>query len=588
MKKSNDKKKENADKAASVAVMLGDSDHSKDERRMILRMIAQNGDDQGIDAILDGLESKKGGELYTKKLKKLENMIRELEDGPQRPAMFIGMTKPGETGLEYAQVMLDDGTQAYSIVPDAKLAKALRLGDPIVMDGRGRAVLRRGSHNLGIGEEAKLERIIDDNRVEVSMRGQERFVFFTAPSVADQLKSEEIEPGAMLVVNPRQFMAFDALPKVDGLSHFQYLERRPVSRVVVERDIGDPPPVIEDITTFVRAEMTAPEVQRRYNLNRCLTALLDGVPGTGKTLAIAGIERKIYEVMSEVTGVPIDELPPRVFRLEMSRILSFYFGESDRNLDRFFSEIEQLAAEPFVTPDGREIHLPVLAVIEEIDGLAKQRGYDSIHDRVLTTALQKLDTARPELQDKLIVFLGTTNEISQVDGAFLRRIGATVERFGRLKRTGFAAVLSKQVSGLPMVPLNGSRDSEAIEREIVSAVTSWLYSPNGSDQGMVELTFTGSSNAEIRYRRDFVTGALVNRAVQQASRSASHAEHRGRGEGVTCDSLIREIDRQVRIIAGQLTEQNAHKYVDVPDATRVASVRRLRQPELFPIQLQAS
>tara|TARA_R110002096_G_scaffold24760_26_gene78055 strand:+ start:3189 stop:4943 length:1755 start_codon:yes stop_codon:yes gene_type:complete len=576
------------EKADSVATMLADPEFPVEERRKFLQMIVQSNDESALNAVIEGLEGKKGGDVYAKRIKKLEAIMKELEEGPQRPAMFIAMTPAADERIQYAQVMLDDGNQAYSVVPDPELAKSLKLGDPIVMDGRGRAILRRGAHNLGIGEEAKLERVIDERRVEVSMRGQERFVFFASSKIADQLKNDELEAGSMLVVNPRQFMVFDSIPKVDGLSHFQYLERRPVSKVVVDRDIGDPPPIIEKITQFVRAEMIAPEVQRRYQLNRCLTTLLDGVPGSGKTLAIAGIERKIYEVMSEVTDVPIDELPPRVFRLQMSRILNMYLGESDRNLERFFTEVEQMAAEPFVCPDGREIQLPVIAVLEEIDGLARHRGQDSIHDRILTTALQNLDTARPELKENLIIYLGTTNEIQQVDGAFLRRIGATVERFGRLKRSGFEAVLEKQIDGLPIIPLNGSRDPKTIEKATINAITSWLYSPNGSDKGLVELTFTGSSNPEIRYRRDFVTGALVNRAVQQASIEASQAEHRGTEEcGISCELLVREIDRQIRTLADQLTEYNAHKYVDVPDATRVASVRRLHQPHHFPLQLQA-
>ena len=133
--------------------------------------------------------------------------------------------------------------------------------------------------------------------------------------------------------------------------------------------------------------------------------------------------------MSEVTGAPIDALPPRVLRLRPAQVLSKWLGESDRNLDRFFDEAEGLAAEPFVR-DGRSFRLPVLAILEEIDGLARSRGEDAVYDRILTTALQRLDPTRPELRDKLILFLATTNVPHQVDAAFLRRIGGQVERFG--------------------------------------------------------------------------------------------------------------------------------------------------------------
>jgi len=69
-----------------------------------------------------------------------------------------------------------------------------------------------------------------------------------------------------------------------------------------------------------------------------------------------------------------------------------------------------------------------------------------------------LDSTRPELQKKLILFVGTTNEAGQVDRAFLRRIGGTVEVFGRLNRRAFAAVLEKHLDELPVASNNAAPD----------------------------------------------------------------------------------------------------------------------------------
>src|SRR6185503_16075068 len=170
-------------------------------------------------------------------------------------------------------------------------------------------------------------------------------------------------------------------------------------------------------------EMTQPELRRRFKLPRCLTSLLYGVTGGGKTLAVQALHRRLYEVMCEVTGVPMDQLPPRVFRLVPSQIYSMWLGESDKSMARFFEEIEQAADEKFLAPDGREWTMPVLVILEEIDGVARARGQDAIYDRVLVTALQQLDTTRPELKDKLIVVVATTNEPQCVDRAFFRRVG---------------------------------------------------------------------------------------------------------------------------------------------------------------------
>jgi len=287
-----------------------------------------------------------------------------------------------------------------------------------------------------------------------------------------------------------------------------------------------------------------------------------------------------------VTGVAVEDLPPRVCKLKMPEILSKWLGESDKNLDGFFAELETLASQPYVGPDGREHDLPVLAILEEIDGLARSRGQEPIYDRILTTALQRLDPTRQDLRNKLIVFIGTTNDAQHVDRAFLRRIGGTIEHFGRLKRRAFEAVLEKHLAGRPILAQNGSPAAE-LERRMVNDLTDWLFSRNGSDRGVVELTFTGSTTSEVRHRRDFLTGAMVDRAVQQASEEACRLERLGQARrGLSLEQLLRAFEDQVRGVVDQLTPQNVHHYLALPDGVRVATVRRLPQPPVFPMELQ--
>jgi hypothetical protein len=49
------------------------------------------------------------------------------------------------------------------------------------------------------------------------------------------------------------------------------------------------------------------------------------------------------------------------------------------------------------------------------------------------------------------------------------------------------------------------------------------------DKGLVEITFAGATQADLRYRRDFLTGAVVQRAVQEAATEAWQAEGTGIG-----------------------------------------------------------
>ena len=573
-----------------IELMLADTSTPVEQKREFLNMLLHDPspDAQGaVASIFNTLAANSAEQLHQQKAQELAQVLKQLEDGPMRTAAFIEMLPKNGFAAPQAQVVFDDGSSACSVVTDVKVAESLRRGDRVLLDGRGKAVLYRLAGSPQTGEEAQLERRLDDRRVELTLRGQERCVFFASQDLADKLARDEVKPGAALVVNSRLALAYDALPPAEGHAHWKYLSREPVPDIDLQRDVASPPVCIAELIEHVRTEMTQPEIGRRYGVHRCVMRLLAGVSGSGKTLAIQAIISGVYRVMSEVTGVPVSELPPRVFRLRMSEVLSYLLGQSDAQLALFFKSVEEAASQPFVAPDGRSFTLPVIAVMEEIDGLARARGgHDAIYDRILTTALQWLDATRPELREKLILYLGTTNEAEQVDRAFLRRIGATIDRFGRLDRKGFAAVLQKHLNKVPVAADNGATPEEA-RRNLVREITIWLFSPNGTDRGLVELTYAGSTTPVTRHRRDFLTGALVDRAVQEAARAARREEIRtGEHGGVSHLLLLRAFENQFRALADQLSEANARQYVDVPDGVRVATLRRVPQPSLLPHELQ--
>jgi hypothetical protein len=565
-----------------IELMLGDPGVPWPHRLGILRELVNNLNPQTepiVKAILEGLGHKTADAVCQEKIKKLDAVLKEMMEGPMRSATFIEKLPPLGNGVALALVLLDDGTEAYTVVPKEDALPALRLGDRVVLDGKGRVLLRHAAGALKIGEVAHLERRIDDRQIEVSLRGgSERSVFLATQDLMDQIKAGQVSPGAALIVSARRAVALAAIPPENGLSHYRFLDHGPVPEVRAERDIGAPPRCIEDISRHVRVELTRPQHRRRYRLRRCLTKLFCGVSGTGKSLAVAAIHRRLYEIMSEVTGVPIDQLPPRVFRIRPSQIYSVWFSESEKNFDRAISEALQLADEPFTTPDGRQVKLPVLIVLEEVDGMGRARGQEAIGDRILATVLQALDPGRLELSDRLVVVLATTNEPQLVDPALLRRVGGSIENFNRLKRRAFMAVLEKLTRGLPAAANNGDTQQEIWERHIQN-LGAWFFSPNGSDPGLVELTYAGATSTVIKYRRDFLTGALVDRAVQQAAAEAAEAELNSTDQpGITFEQLARAFDAQLRGIVDQLKEPNVGSYTDLPDGVRVATLRRIPQP----------
>ncbi len=575
-------------KPTETLTMLMDRNAPWEIRKRLFMHLIMDGNpdaDLALQQLCDAAAAGNAESMYNTKLKELQELLAEMEKGPLRKGIFLKMLN-GNGSVRRAEVALLDGETAYTVVPDTELGNSLRCGDVVHIEGQARALLGRDPAGITIGEEARLERVIDDTRVEVTLRDHESHIFRAAQTLVDKLKTDEVKPGAKLLVCPRRFIAFDAVPAADGLSHYWYLVRDPVPDVKVDRDIGSPPIFIDDVLDHVRTEMNDPQVNRRYRLRRAMTKLLTGVSGSGKSLSIQAIWRRIYEVMSEVTGVPIDKLPPRVVRLRSPRVLSKWLGESDQRLDRFFDEVEQLAADKFVAPDGTEWELPVLGIGEEIDALARSRGEgDPVYDRIQTTALERLDVNCQKFKDYLVIFLFTTNVPHLVDPAFLRRAGGTIERFDRLERRAFPAVLLKHLHDLPFHEDCGR--GEQAERRVTRDVTDWLYSLNGHDSGQVALTFVGSATPVLKYRRDFLTGALVDRAVQQAAAEACRAERLGCDQpGINSELVIAAFNTQIRSIVDQLTRENAGNYLTLPDAVRVNEVHRIEQPSVMPFELE--
>ncbi|MBU1910205.1 MAG: ATP-binding protein [Verrucomicrobia bacterium] len=529
-----------------------------------------------LDELMDSTPEPDASKRLDEQIRAYETRMQELMTGPARPAVFLCHMK-GNGGHDRALCVFEDGTEAMPVIIDPALARRLEAGDQVVVDNRATAVLGLDGARLPTGETVRFERQVSEHLVEVSSR-DEHLVLHCARRLRRQITAGEVRPGASLVVNIRQKVAFADLPGADDLSYFRFLDRSPVPDIVASRDIGGPPALIEDCLQHVQQELLQPEVRRRYGLPRSMFHLLVGSTGTGKTLSINAIIRGIGELMAWALGVPLDQVPPRVVRFRPDQLLSPWLGTSDSNVARCFDEIIQLAKTPHLTNDGRAVHLPVLVIGEEIEGLGRHRGtdHDGVYDRILTTFLQRLDPARPEFKDHTIVCLFTSNAPHLLDAAMLRRCGMRTHRFARLaKRQAFQAVMDKQLQRLPLA---GPDPAGELKRVCVLELASWLYAVE-NQEAVVELLYVGSGEAVPKFRRDFLTPALLNRAVIQAAEQACRRETGSTGpQGATVTELKEAIDQQVRDLVEQLTEANVREYLDLPDGLRVGTVRRIRPP----------
>ena len=81
-----------------------------------------------------------------------------------------------------------------------------------------------------------------------------------------------------------------------------------------------------------------------------------------------------------------------------------------------------------------------------------------------------------------------------------------------------------------------------------------------------------------KYPRDFLTGAVVEQALADAIDQLIFFAEQSRREDVGLEGwrVSQSLRRQIETLADNVTAYNASDYVDLPEHSHVANVRRLR------------
>jgi hypothetical protein len=169
-----------------------------------------------------------------------------------------------------------------------------------------------------------------------------------------------------------------------------------VERLATWSQIVLPPDVLDSLTELIGRIRHRRTVYDRWGFDRVMktsrgiTALFQGGPGTGKTLVASAIA---------------NELGLDLYRVDLSRVMSKWIGETERNLAALFDAAE----------DGHAIIL-----FDEADSLfAKRTDVKSSVDRYanleVNYLLQRLDSFEG-------IAILTTNLAGSIDAAFKRRM----------------------------------------------------------------------------------------------------------------------------------------------------------------------
>jgi hypothetical protein len=132
-----------------------------------------------------------------------------------------------------------------------------------------------------------------------------------------------------------------------------------------------------------------------HGMKECLTLIFHGLPGTGKTELVKQIAQKHQR---------------SIFQVEIAGIKDLWVGESEKNLKKVFKEYaEAVKCGP---------NTPIL-LFNEADAILGQRTKVQHSVDQTFNALQNI--LLQELEDMKGIFIGTTNHINNIDGAFDRR-----------------------------------------------------------------------------------------------------------------------------------------------------------------------
>jgi hypothetical protein len=236
-----------------------------------------------------------------------------------------------------------------------------------------------GLDDRGLDELASRYRLTDTEiRRAVEVAVNHAALGDAAPATADLARSARLQvrrdPGT-LARRVTPFYSWDDLVlPADQIAQLKELCRQARYRHVVYGDWG---------------------FDRKLSLGKGLTALFSGPPGTGKTMAV--------EVIAKDLGLEL-------YKIDLSQVVSKYIGETEKNMDRLFTDARAGNA---------------ILFFDECDALfGKRTTVQDAHDRYanieIAYLLQKLDE-----HEGLSIL--ASNLRQNLDAAFTRRLTFIVE-----------------------------------------------------------------------------------------------------------------------------------------------------------------
>lgn len=562
--------------ASTLSSLCLDPSKPAEVRAKILLDVLQSNEEPTLQqAVLTDLLRKSGPEAEVARLMEhYEQALAELEHGALRPATFLALVEEDLPGPRpRAHVIAPDGQERFPTLHPRLRPDTLSVGATVFLDPKGSVVLGVSASTPRVGQEGIFLRLVPGTSLlEVQLQG-ERLILHSTASVLAAATAGSLGHGDRVLVCPRRHVALDVVPRTIDHRH-RFLDRSRVPDVVAERDIGQPHWILDYLVRRLRLLLFRPDLLSQFDLRPRCSVLLTGPTGCGKTLTIRAFLREFDRLLVECSGRT--DLGSRVIRVRVAELLSEWLGRTDKNVEELFDDVRSVAAAP-VKVGGQSMLLPVVVILEEVEGIARRRGGQdaAVYDRILATLLQRLDDPTDDLAQLPLVLISTSNRPDLIDSAMCRRLGLQA-RFTRLDRDGLAAVLDKKLKpSYPYPPVAGRTPAE-VRTRVLAEVVEALFDSGEDAHALIEVTLRGGRKL-VKRRRDFLTGGLVEQAVATAiDRTVAAAADCAGLPGLSAKAVREALRQHIDALADNLTADNAADYLDLPENARVAAVRRLR------------
>jgi proteasome-associated ATPase len=476
---------------------------------------------------------------FEESYRELEAMYMRLTAPPLYPATFLECRDIA--GAAAALVHCNNSSR-YVTIHEELDGATLRVGEEVLLSAdRNLLVDRLGGTALDCGETAMFDRYTDDGRLVLKRRDEE-----VVAGAAEGLAEIALQKGDAVRWHPSAYLACEKVERAGGQQYF--LEE---DITVTFDDIGGLDEQIEELKTLVMLYVRHLGVTQRYGLKQERAALLDGPPGTGKTMLVKAL------VSFLKTLSPSGQA--RFINIKPGELGSMWYGQSEANIREVFRAAREASE--------LEPEVPVVMFLDELDSIASARGatFHHVDDRVVEALAAELDGLQ---SCGNVLIIAATNRRDALDEAMVRagRFGDSAIEVGRPRRAAARAILSKYLredmpyAVEPGANGNGPGSNGEAREALIDATLSRLFSPNG-DGDVATLTFRDGARRVVRFS-ELLSGATLAKIAHRAARGACLREIETGAEGITLDDVLTAIAGEVEATARLLKPANCWRFVD--------------------------